>query len=54
MLLFTFYITLILEFDSKRAIASLDEDKAVIPVWLDVIYQGLQEKTSALHKCGMN
>jgi hypothetical protein len=26
------------------AIASLDEGKAVIPVWLDVIYQGLQEK----------
>jgi hypothetical protein len=37
----------LLEFDRKRAIptecfaiASLDEGKPVIPVWLDVIYQG--------------
>jgi hypothetical protein len=51
MLLFTFYIKLILEFDSKRAIpterfaiASLDEGKTVIPVWLDVIYQQLSSK----------
>jgi hypothetical protein len=27
------------KFDRKRAIASLDEGKAVIPVWLDEIYQ---------------
>lgn len=26
------------------AIASLDQGKPVIPVWLDVIYQQLQEK----------
>ncbi|WP_353933386.1 hypothetical protein WJM97_23160 (plasmid) [Okeanomitos corallinicola TIOX110] len=26
---------------TKVAIASLDEGKVVIPVWLDVIYQGL-------------
>jgi hypothetical protein len=29
------------------AIASLDEGKAVIPVWLDVVYQGLEEKLKA-------
>ena len=29
----------LVEFDRKRAIASLDEGEAVIPVWLDVIYQ---------------
>jgi hypothetical protein len=34
----------LVEFAPKRAIASLDEGKSVIPVWLDVIYQGLQEK----------
>jgi hypothetical protein len=41
----------LVEFDRKRAIprsrfaiASLDEGKAVIPVWLDVIYQGLAKK----------
>ncbi|WP_236630618.1 hypothetical protein [Aphanizomenon flos-aquae] len=34
----------LVEFDRKRAIASLDEGKAVIPVWLDVIYQGLASK----------
>ncbi|RUS95831.1 hypothetical protein DSM107003_30070 [Trichormus variabilis SAG 1403-4b] len=34
----------LVEFDKKRAIASLDEGKAVIPVWLDVIYQGLAKK----------
>ena len=28
----------------KIAIASLDEGKAVIPVWLDIIYQQLQKK----------
>lgn len=28
----------------RVAIASLDEDKAVIPLWLDVIYQQVQEK----------
>ncbi|WP_256369518.1 MULTISPECIES: hypothetical protein [unclassified Dolichospermum] len=39
------------EFDRERAIprsrfaiASLDEGKAVIPVWLDVIYQWLEVK----------
>jgi DNA-binding transcriptional MerR regulator len=36
----------LVEFDRKRAIASLDEGKAVIPVWLDVIYQGLANKLS--------
>jgi hypothetical protein len=29
--------------------ASLDEGKAVIPVWLDVIYQQLQEKLKAFN-----
>ena len=28
-------------FGRKRAIASLDEGKSVIPVWLDIIYQQL-------------
>ena len=36
----------LVEFDRKSAIASLDEGKPVIPVWLDVIYQQLQEKIS--------
>jgi len=31
----------LVEFDWESAIASLDEGKAVIPVWLDVIYQRL-------------
>ncbi|MEY3256745.1 MAG: hypothetical protein RLZZ29_1880 [Cyanobacteriota bacterium] len=39
----------LVEFDRKIAIASLDEGKAVIPVWLDVIYQKLQEKLKALN-----
>jgi len=30
----------------RFAIASLDEGKAVIPVWLDIIYQGLASKLS--------
>ena len=34
----------LVEFDRKRAIASLDEGKSVIPVWLDVIYQNLALK----------
>ncbi|WP_242034945.1 hypothetical protein [Dolichospermum sp. FACHB-1091] len=34
----------LVEFDRKKAIASLDEGKAVIPVWLDVIYQKLSQK----------
>jgi len=34
----------LVEFDRERAIASLDEGKAVIPVWLDVIYQELASK----------
>ncbi|QKQ73965.1 MerR family transcriptional regulator [Nostoc sp. TCL240-02] len=36
----------LVEFDRKKAIASLDEGKAVIPVWLDVIYQRLESKLS--------
>jgi hypothetical protein len=28
----------------RRGNASLDEGKAVIPVWLDVIYQQLEER----------
>lgn len=31
----------LVEFDRKSAIAFLDEGKAVIPVWLDVIYEKL-------------
>ena len=34
----------LVEFDRERAIASLDEGKPVIPVWLDVIYQQLTNK----------
>ncbi|MEA5592997.1 MerR family transcriptional regulator [Rivularia sp. UHCC 0363] len=34
----------LVEFDLQIAIASLDEGKAVIPVWLDVIYQRLTSK----------
>ncbi|MBA3922663.1 MAG: MerR family transcriptional regulator [Nostocaceae cyanobacterium] len=34
----------LVEFDRERAIASLDEGKSVIPVWLDVIYQQLASK----------
>ncbi len=41
----------LVQFDRERAIpterfaiASLDEGKAVIPVWLDVIYQRLAKK----------
>ena len=34
----------LVEFDRKRAIASLDQGKPVIPVWLDVIYHGLASK----------
>ncbi|MDH6060006.1 MerR family transcriptional regulator [Chrysosporum bergii ANA360D] len=34
----------LVEFDRKMAIASLDEGKPVIPVWLDVIYQNLTLK----------
>jgi hypothetical protein len=34
----------LVEFDRERAIASLDEGKPVIPVWLDVIYQQLMNK----------
>ncbi|MCX5982582.1 MerR family transcriptional regulator [Anabaena sp. AL93] len=33
----------LVEFDREKAIASLDEGKSVIPVWLDVIYQQLQK-----------
>ncbi|XZF65014.1 MAG: hypothetical protein ACSI46_10140 [Gloeotrichia echinulata DVL01] len=32
------------EFGLESAIASLDEGKPVIPVWLDVIYQQLEVK----------
>ena len=34
----------LVEFDRKMAIAHLDQGKAVIPVWLDVIYQQLLMK----------
>lgn len=34
----------LVEFDRKSAIASLDEGKAVIPVWLDIIYQKLASR----------
>jgi hypothetical protein len=34
----------LVEFDKKIAIASLDEGKAVIPVWLDIIYQKLASR----------
>jgi len=34
----------LVEFDRKKVIASLDEGKPVIPVWLDVIYQQLRQK----------
>jgi DNA-binding transcriptional MerR regulator len=34
----------LVEFDRNMAIASLDEGKPVIPVWLDVIYQRLALK----------
>ena len=34
----------LVEFDRKMAIASLDEGKPVIPVWMDVIYQQLVSK----------
>jgi DNA-binding transcriptional MerR regulator len=37
----------LVEFDRERAIASLDEGKAVIPVWLDVIYEKLQKKLAS-------
>ncbi|TBR58451.1 hypothetical protein B4U84_21300 [Westiellopsis prolifica IICB1] len=34
----------LVEFDRKKVIASLDEGKPVIPVWLDQIYQKLALK----------
>ena len=34
----------LVEFDRERAVAFLDEGKSVIPLWLDVIYQGLAKK----------
>ncbi|MEH2349056.1 MAG: hypothetical protein V7K55_13785 [Nostoc sp.] len=34
----------LMEFDRKKAIASLDEGKLVIPVWLDVIDQQLNKR----------
>ncbi|MCM0593177.1 MAG: MerR family transcriptional regulator [Gloeotrichia echinulata DVL01] len=34
----------LVEFDRERAIASLDQGKPVIPVWLDEIYQKLALK----------
>ncbi|MFN7413326.1 MAG: hypothetical protein ACK5RT_05360 [Dolichospermum sp.] len=37
----------LVEFDRERAISYLDEGKAVIPVWLDVIYQELQKKLTS-------
>ncbi len=41
----------LMEFDRDKAIASLDEGKPVIPVWLDQIYQQLQRKLGASHFC---
>ena len=38
----------LVEFDRKRAIASLDQGRPVIPVWLDVIYQQLVLKLNSL------
>jgi len=37
----------LMEYDRTKAIASLDEGKPVIPVWLDEIYQQLQQKLKA-------
>ncbi|MEH1916877.1 MerR family transcriptional regulator [Nostoc sp.] len=37
----------LVEFDRKKAIASLDEGQPVIPVWLDEIYKQLQQKLKA-------
>lgn len=34
----------LMEYDRTKAIASIDEGKPVIPVWLDVIYQQLRQK----------
>ncbi|WP_373529890.1 hypothetical protein [Nostoc sp.] len=34
----------LVEFDRKKAIASLEQGQPVIPVWLDIIYQQLAEK----------
>jgi hypothetical protein len=34
----------LVEFDRKRAIASLDQGKPVIPVWLDIIYNKLNNR----------
>ena len=34
----------VVEFDLERAIASLDKGQPVIPVWLDVIYQQLNNR----------
>ncbi len=39
---------LLMEYDREKAIASLDEGKPVIPVWLDVIYQQLAVKLENL------
>ncbi|MBD2353772.1 MerR family transcriptional regulator [Tolypothrix sp. FACHB-123] len=35
------------EYDRTKAIASLDKGKPVFPVWLDEIYQQLQQKLKA-------
>ena len=40
----------LVESERKRAIASLDEGKAVIPVWLDVIYQRLNNTLNERNK----
>lgn len=37
----------LMEFDRDKVIVSLDEGKPVIPVWLDQIYQQLQQKLRA-------
>ncbi|MDM9584870.1 hypothetical protein [Nostoc sp. GT001] len=37
----------LMEYDRTKAITSLDEGQPVIPVWLDEIYQQLQQKLKA-------
>jgi len=36
----------LMEYDRTKAIASLDEGKPVIPVWLDIIYRRLESQLS--------
>jgi hypothetical protein len=37
----------LMEYDRTKAIACLDKGQPVIPVWLDEIYQQLQQKLKA-------